>query len=99
MRTRKERAAARALPATIAEPHGAPSLKYYMAARTHWPQAEAELDEARAEVERLREAHNLRHTCVVCSAELLPDEEPPHCMDCVVDEDSEQRWEAQIERP
>jgi hypothetical protein len=45
-----------------------------------------------AEVEALREIHRLANTCVTCGADLRPNDEPPHCPDCVIDEDEEEDW-------
>jgi hypothetical protein len=35
-------------------------------------------------VEELKKALAIQNQCVICSAELLPPTEPPHCKDCVV---------------
>jgi hypothetical protein len=43
----------------------------------------SELSAAKEEIDRL----NGRDTCAICSAELLPPTEPPHCEGCVVTDD------------
>jgi hypothetical protein len=45
-----------------------------------------------AETEALQEAHRLVNACASCGADLLPLDEPPHCPDCVIDEDEEEDW-------
>jgi hypothetical protein len=48
----------------------------------------AERDRLRDEVKALR----LRDACVVCGADLLPPDAPPHCLDCNPTEEHEIAW-------
>lgn len=70
------------------------------AAATYIANVKAELAHARSEwvlqfnrAEALARRWDKAHTCIVCEASLLENDEPPHCLDCHVDHDALCDWE------
>lgn len=52
-----------------------------------------------AAVQGGREARHELNDCAQCGATLHPPTDPPHCEDCIVDEEHREAWEDKRERP
>lgn len=61
------------------------------------PKLRAEVKRLHAQRDRYREVLRLRHTCVVCGAELIPNDAAPHCEGtCHPNEEQQAYYEAAI---